>query len=216
MNSLSLFVASRARRLKACAGISRSIAPIGGPDFSRDALISPYASVAAISNDATSNAETNSFRLSRFFLGRALFAAPYCSWASVIAEIPISPTWKARNRCDLRLLLDDVDADIGIQHHLHQKGFFRFSNRSCFLPPFIKSSETYLGCRRTAPRTSCKGEAPARTPSLRSLLRYLPVETPWESGQPGCCRCERFLPSSLGPSVYTQGYTRLGLCQTSS
>jgi hypothetical protein len=70
---------------------------------------------------------------------------------------------------DLRLLLDDVDADIGIQHHLHQKGFFLFSNRSCFLPPFIKSSETYLGCRRAAPRTSCKGEAPERPPSLRSL-----------------------------------------------
>jgi hypothetical protein len=47
LNSRSLFVARRIPRLKACAAISRSIAPIGWPDFSRDDLISPYASAAA-------------------------------------------------------------------------------------------------------------------------------------------------------------------------
>ena len=41
LNSLSLFVASRASRLSACAAISKSMAPIGRPDFSRATLISP-------------------------------------------------------------------------------------------------------------------------------------------------------------------------------
>lgn len=51
------------------------------------------------------------------------------------------------------LLFDEVDADIGIQHHLHAKEGFRFWTGGCCLPPSMKSSVN----KARLSRSSCHG-----------------------------------------------------------
>src|ERR1700730_4253489 len=142
-NSFTLWVINCTSRLIAWAAINMSMDPIGCPFFSSMVRTRPYIAVASRSNETTSSGETNCSKAARFLAGRLLLATPYSSSANVMTDTPMSPTECAvnRSRTEAGCSLDQIDADVRVEHPSHGKLRPRSCTGGCRRPSSMKSSE---------------------------------------------------------------------------